>query len=93
MRIDADNDDVLYITCPRCGVSWYGKIKYYEINEKGDITSFVIQGWDDVDVIKQIKCLNCGLDYVAVSGEGGFHSLVAIKMWDFVAKALTTVRG
>ena len=65
--------------CPHCGASWYGKIKYEGNN------CIIVEGMEDTDVAKEITCLACRNKYIPLN-----KSLV---MWDFVAKALQTVKG
>ena len=73
------DNKVLYMMCPHCGASWYGKIKYEGNN------CLIVEGMEDTDVAKEITCLACGNKYIPLN-----KSLV---MWDFVAKALQTVKG
>ena len=73
------NEDVLYMICPHCGKGWFGKIKYK------DDKYIIVEGLTNTDVAKELTCLNCGQKY---------HPLnTSIMMWDFVAKAVTTVKG
>lgn len=67
------------MTCPHCGASWYGEIKY-----KGN-HCVIVGGMEDVDVAKEITCLNCGNKYVPL--EDGK------EMWDFVARGIKVVKG
>ena len=74
-----EDNRVLYMICPHCGKGWYGKIKYKDEN------CVIVEGLTDTDVTKEITCLNCWNKYIPIK-----DSLV---MWDFVARALTTVKG
>lgn len=72
-------NQVLYMMCPHCGKGWFGKIKHEDKNQ------VIIEGITDTDVTKEITCLNCGKKYTPIK--------TSCKMWDFVAQALTTVKG
>lgn len=57
------------------------------------LKSYVVEGINETDVTKELTCLNCGEKYVpinSVTGAGSEHDML---MWEFVAKALTTVKG
>ena len=72
-------NNVLFMTCPHCGASWYGRIKY-EGNH-----CLIVEGMEDTDVAKKITCLSCGHEYLPIE--------TSMRMWDFVAHALKSVKG
>lgn len=72
-------NSVLYMMCPHCKTGWFGKIKYVENN------CVIVEGLEDTDVTKEITCLACGNKYIPIKG--------SLQMWDFVANALTSVKG
>lgn len=96
------NDKVIYHQCPHCKVGWYGKILGYTEDETGLLSSIRIQGMDEVDLMKPLRCLTCGHTYTPIVGgymEDG-QALVNLTnginihvMSEWIARMITTIKG
>lgn len=108
MRIDTNNDEVLYIQCPYCGKGWYAPIKYIDIDyyrmPDGSIAEDIITPLGNVYIKSYVVQ---GLNDTDVSKEitclNCGHEYLPINpvtgegyariMWDFVANGIVTVKG
>lgn len=72
-------NSVLYMMCPHCKTGWFGKVKYRGNN------CVIVEGLEDTDVTKELTCLACGHRYTPIND--------SLMMWDFVAKAVMSVKG
>lgn len=101
--MNTENDNVVYHQCPHCRVGWYGKFLGYSAKDGIYLSSVRIQGMDEVDLMKPLRCLTCGHTYTPihegyVDGDKQFMckltpgiNIHIIPEW--IARMITTIKG
>ena len=105
----SEYDVVVYIQCPHCKHGWYAKPLSLEIEPftkdgvvmddvigplgNQYVKSYIVQGWDKMDLTKETVCLNCGNHYTPITmfGEGATENCMLMDEW--VAKCLINCKG
>lgn len=109
MEFKINQDVVIYVQCPECRRGWYAHILSVDIEPFMNcedienyidgplgsyyIKSYVVQGWDKMDLTEPTKCLHCGHEYTPLSATGIPATEHMCLMEEWVAERLLNCKG